>query len=179
MLPGRTKKDTVADRSERQADSPAAVPKLRLLCNGTVEQELSLDRPRILIGRSEDNDISIPNRYTSRHHILLVRHGDSTILIDLESTNGTFVNSERVYNHVLADGDEIKIDPQSLFVQYSIKYCEPSAMTRGKSASIESAAGAIKQALAEIRPLLGKGDTDLLLTLREDVPTAMGIIDDR
>ena len=179
MLPGRTKKDAVADRSERQADSPAAVPKLRLLCNGTVEQELSLDRPRILIGRSEDNDISIPNRYTSRHHILLVRHGDSTILIDLESTNGTFVNSERVYNHVLADGDEIKIDPQSLFVQYSIEYCDPLATAQGASASVESSAGTIKKALTEIRNLLGNGDTDVLPTLREDVPTAVHIIDDR
>ena len=138
-----------------------------------------MDLPRFMIGRSEDNDMSIPSRYASRHHILLVRHGDATILIDLESTNGTFVNSTRVFNHVLTDGDIITIDRQSLFVQYSVKYCEPPAMIRGKSAGIDSAAGAIKQALAEIRPLLGKGDTDLLVTLREDVPTAMGIIDDR
>lgn len=179
MLPRQTKNDAASDRSERQTDSPVAVPTLRLLCNENVEQELPLDRPRILIGRSEDNDLCIPSRYISRHHILLVRHDNSTILIDLESTNGTFVNSERVYNHVLADGDEISIDQQSLFVHYSIEYRDPMATRQSASDGTKSQASAIKKALAEIRSLLGSGDTDILPTLREDVPTAVHIIDDR
>jgi predicted component of type VI protein secretion system len=179
MLPRRTKRHAVYSRLERRAIFPAAAPTLELLCNGKTHQEMSLDRPRLLIGRSDKNDLTIPSRYVSRHHILLVRHGTSTILIDLESTNGTLVNSTRVFNHVLADGDEISIDQQSLFVQYSIKYYAPATVSRETSGVIESAAGAIRKALAEIRPLLSRGGTDFLPTLREDVPTLVGIIDDR
>jgi pSer/pThr/pTyr-binding forkhead associated (FHA) protein len=179
MLPRRERNALAPNRVAHPVESPAAVPTLRLMCNGSVKQELSLDSPQLLIGRSEDNDVSIPSRYASRYHILLVRHGDSTILVDLESTNGTFVNSERVYNRVLVDGDVIAIDQQSLFVEHTIEYCNPAATAENALEGGESAAGAIKQALAEVRKLLGKSDTDLLPTLREDVPTAIGIIDDR
>jgi pSer/pThr/pTyr-binding forkhead associated (FHA) protein len=123
--------------------------------------------------------MTIPSRYVSRHHILLVRHAGATILVDLESANGTFVNSKRVYNHVLADGDVITIDQQNLIVQHSIRYSAPSAANRETSEVVESAAGAIRQALADIRPLLDKGDTDFLPTLREDIPTIVEFVDDR
>ena len=179
MLPRRTNRHAIYRRLERRAIIPEAAPTLQLLCNESIQQELSLNRPWLLVGRSDDSDILIPNRYVSRHHILLVRHAGATILVDLESANGTFVNSTRVYNHVLADGDEITIDQQNLIVQYSIRYREPSTSNRSASEVVESAAGAIQQALADIRPLLGDGDTDLLPTLREDVPTIIEFIDDR
>ena len=152
---------------------------LQVSRNEAVIQKLSLDGPQLLIGRSEDCDLSIPSRYVSRYHILLVRHNGHTILIDLDSTNGTFVNAEPVHNHVLADGDRITIDRQSLYVQYSVEYCEVDKTTRGSSDTIQSAAGAIKRALASIQHQLGDGDTDFLPTLREDVPTEIGIVDDR
>lgn len=179
MLPRRIKKPAIYRRLERRAIFPTEAPKLQLFCNDEVHQELSLDGSRVLIGRSEDNDLSIPSRYVSRHQILLVRHAGATILIDLESTNGTFVNSTRVYNHVLTDGDEISVDQQNLLVQHSIKYCDASASNHNASNVVESAAGAIRKALADIRPLLGKGDTDFLPTLREDVPTIVEFVDDR
>ena len=179
MLPRRTKKPAIYSRLERRAVFPAAGPKLQLLCNEECHQELTLDQPHVLIGRSKDNDLSIPSRYVSRHHILLVRHAGATILIDLESSNGTFVNSTRVYNYVLTDGDEITIDQQSLFVHYRIKFCDASATNQQTSGVVESAAGAIREAINKIRPLLGDSGTDLLPTLREDVPTLVGIIDDR
>lgn len=179
MLPRRTKRPAIYNRLERRAVFPSAAPTLKLFCNDECHQELSLDRPYVLVGRSEDNDLSIPVRYVSRHHILLVRHAGATILVDLESTNGTFVNSKRVYNHVLTDGDEITIDQQSLFVHYSIRYCDSSASSQPTSGVLESAAGAIREAIEDIRPLLGGSDTDLLPTLRENLPTVVGIIDDR
>ena len=179
MLSRRIKKAAIYSRLERRAVFPTDEPKLQLFCNDEIHQELSLRGSRVLIGRSEDNDVSIPSRYVSRHQILLVRHAGATILIDLESTNGTFVNSTRVYNHVLNDGDEITVDQQSLLVQHSIKYCDPSASNRSTSDVVESAAGAIREALNEIRPLLGPSDTDLLPTLRETTPTVIGFIDDR
>lgn len=120
--------------------------------------------------------MSIPSDYVSWHHILLVRDGNCMILIDLNSTNGTFVNSTRVYNHVLADEDEITVDRHSPFLQYSIKYTDPLATTPGVPEGIAPSDEAIRKALAEIGNALEKSDTDLLPTLTE---TVVGIVDDR
>lgn len=179
MLLRRTKKDAAPAETKRRPGKSARPPMLHVSRNGAVIQKMSLNGPRLLIGRSEDSDLLIPSRYVSRYHILLVRHNGHTILIDLDSTNGTFVNAEPVYNHVLANGDRITIDRQSLYVQYSIEYCDLDKTTRGSPDTIQSAAGAIKRALASIRHQLGDGDTDLLPALREDVPTEIGIVDDR
>lgn len=157
------------------------MPTLKLSRNGAVLQELSLDRPHLLIGRSDDNDISIPSNYASRHHILLVRHTGSTILIDLNSTNGTFVNSKRVYNHVcvLTDGDVIQVDLHHKFVQYCIRYNE-TRMSRAEAlGGIDTENAVIEKALADIGSLLENDDTDLIPAQSEDMPTEMGFLDDR
>jgi pSer/pThr/pTyr-binding forkhead associated (FHA) protein len=164
---------------ERHSSKPAALPTLQLTRNDTVLQELSFDAPQILIGRTEDNDISIPSSYVSRHHILLFRNGDSTILVDLNSTNGTFVNSKRVYNHRLAHNDVISIDQHSMFVTYRITFSDPSMAVQGRSKEIDPEDAVIAKALANFGDLLAKGDTYLLPTLSEDVPTVVCFVDDR
>lgn len=101
------------------------------------------------------------------------------ILIDLNSTNGTFVNSTQVIEHVLANNDVITVDSHSPFMQYSIKYCGASAPSPDTFESVEPADVVIKNALAEIGDALEKSDTDLLPALSENVPTEIGFIDDR
>ena len=179
MLPQRTQEQATLSEAHRQSDKTEDRPTLRLSSNGRTIQELPLAQSRLLIGRSEENDMSIPSRYVSRHHILLVRHGGSTLLIDLNSTNGTFVNSKRAYSCVLANDDVITVDLHSKFVQYSIAYNDPVATTHCTLGDIESAEEVIAKALADAGELLGKEDTDLLPTLSEDVPTIVGYLDDR
>lgn len=171
-----TLKGAAPTEAKRQSSKPADPPTLQLSCNGTVIQKVSLELPQFLIGRSEDNDMSIPSDYVSSHHILLLRDGSCMILVDLNSTNGTFVNSTRVYNHVLADEDEITVDRHSPFKQYSIKYTDPLATNPGVLDGITPSDRAIEKALAEIGNALEKSDTDLLPTLTE---TVVGLIDDR
>jgi pSer/pThr/pTyr-binding forkhead associated (FHA) protein len=179
MLPQQTKTGAASTEAERRSGEPASCPTLKLTRNGTGIQELSVDLPQLLIGRSDDNDMSIPSPYVSQHHILLIRRGGSTILIDLNSTNGTFVNSERVYKHVLANDDVISIDHHSMFVTYSIEYSDPSITTHGTSDDVDPADPVIEKALAAFENLLVGGDTDLLPELSADVPTVVGFIDDR
>ena len=45
---------------------------------------------------------------------MFVRHGSTTLLMDLNSTNGTFVNSRRVSNHVMHDSDIVSIGSHRL-----------------------------------------------------------------
>jgi len=138
-----------------------------------------LDLPQLLIGRAEDNDISIPSDYVSQHHCLLIRHELSTVLVDLNSTNGTFVNSERVYEHVLTNDDVITVDCHSMFVTYSIEYSDPSKSVHSALDDVDPIDPVIEKALANFENLLVGSDTDLLPTLSDDVPTVVGFIDDR
>ena len=138
-----------------------------------------MDLPQLLIGRAEDNDISIPSDYVSQHHCLLIRHELSTVLVDLNSTNGTFVNSERVYEHVLTNDDVITVDRHSMFVTYSIEYSDPSKSVHGARDDVDPIDPVIEKALANFENLLVGNDTDLLPKLSDDVPTVVGFIDDR
>jgi len=64
----------------------------------------------VTIGRAVENDIVITSRRVSREHARLQREGWRVILQDLGSTNGTFLNGERVLKPLaLRDEDRIKV----------------------------------------------------------------------
>lgn len=63
------------------------------------------------IGRRETNDIAIPDPYISGSHATITASEGKFTLTDTGSTNGTFVNGEKLAAHdskELADGDEVK-----------------------------------------------------------------------
>ena len=144
---------------------PPAPPRLIVTNNGSVMQDLTMEKPRALIGRSEHNDISINSRFVSRHHALLVRHGAATFLMDLNSTNGTFVNSKRVSNHVLIHDDVITVG------HHRIKFHDPCATTRSVLDGADFADTAIMKTLDDMRNLLAQENTALLPIATEDLPT--------
>lgn len=71
----------------------------------------ALDREVTCIGRGRDNDIVLPSDCVSRRHVRIERRGDAIHVLDLASTNGTFINDERkpVRERRLARGDRLKI----------------------------------------------------------------------
>ena len=144
---------------------PPAPPRLVVTNNGSIIQELTLDKARLLVGRSDHNDIAIGSRFISRHHALLVRHGSSTFLMDLNSTNGTFVNAKRVSNHILKHDDVITVG------HHKIKFHDPFATSRGELDGAEFADTAIMKTLEDMRNLLAQENTALLPTASEDLPT--------
>ncbi len=60
-------------------------------------------------GRADANTVTLKDAKVSRQHAQIQQQGKEFILIDLNSSNGTFVNGERIEEHVLANGDEIQI----------------------------------------------------------------------
>jgi hypothetical protein len=69
-----------------------------------------LKEPIITIGRSRKNQLVLKDDLqVSAHHAQIIRQGDHFVILDLKSTNGTFVNRMRVTQHVLQDGDEVAI----------------------------------------------------------------------
>ena len=75
---------------------------------GEAREELLRD-PDTTIGRASCNHVVIDYRRVSRIHAVLTRYGAFVHIRDLGSTNGTFVNGERVASQMLAHGDTIEI----------------------------------------------------------------------
>jgi two-component system response regulator AtoC len=63
-----------------------------------------------VLGREKAVDIAMEDTKLSRQHAQFVKQDDKLILTDLGSTNGTFVNGERIYSPTeLSHGDEIRV----------------------------------------------------------------------
>ncbi len=85
-------------------------------------QVFDLDKDVLGLGREAGNDLVIEDPQISRRHARLTRQGNSYLLEDLGSTNGTFVNGSRVSTPVLlANGDLIGLaDTVVLAVQIPV-----------------------------------------------------------
>ncbi len=66
------------------------------------------------LGRSPDNDVILRDPATSGHHARLERRGDQFWVVDLGSTNGTFVNGESVQEKQLNHGDRLTVGQNSV-----------------------------------------------------------------
>jgi len=61
------------------------------------------------VGRLEDNLFAIPEPSVSSHHCELIVQGDDVLVRDLNSTNGTFINGEKVTEAVLKPGQTLRL----------------------------------------------------------------------
>jgi len=66
----------------------------------------------VSVGRDPDNDIFLDEETVSRRHAKFEKKGGRTCIIDLESTNGTYLNDARLEplsEHTLGNGDKVKV----------------------------------------------------------------------
>jgi hypothetical protein len=72
-------------------------------------QDFRLVTGKNVMGTAADCDIVLPDKYMSSRHAVL-RHEEGTfVLVDLDSTNGTFVNDRRVSKEELIDNDRVRL----------------------------------------------------------------------
>jgi len=69
----------------------------------------NLDSNEVYLGRGYDCDIHLEDDSASRRHAAIQHDNDGFLLVDLNSTNGTYVNNEVVKQHRLLAGDRIRI----------------------------------------------------------------------
>ena len=70
--------------------------KLVITSGGKAGLEIPLGTEPLTIGRASDSGLQIRDDYTSTHHARLLLWGDDWVIQDLDSTNGTFVDGERI-----------------------------------------------------------------------------------
>jgi Nif-specific regulatory protein len=84
-------------------------PKLVVLAGPTMGTIVSLTGDEFSIGREKCCSLCLRSMQVSRQHCVIRRGADQLKITDLESTNGTFVNSVPVKECVLSHGDEIRV----------------------------------------------------------------------
>ncbi len=88
--------------------------RLLVATDGRTVEERMLRVGRIIVGRTPDNDLQIDSRFVSRHHCQIITTMHSSVIEDLNSTNGIYVKSKRVRRHYLNDGDVVVIGKHEL-----------------------------------------------------------------
>jgi hypothetical protein len=107
-----------AEATGSHLNLPPPDPSLRLPANKNVVLTVvsgpmkgsahTLSQPRVVIGRT-DADVVLNDPEISRHHCLLEVRDTAVNLRDLESTNGTFFDEEKVRAAFLQDNSEFRI----------------------------------------------------------------------
>jgi type II secretory pathway predicted ATPase ExeA len=120
----------------RTGATGGAVPvgRVILATEGRTTQELPLKVGRVIIGRTVDNDLQVDSRFVSRHHCQIITGDDGSVIEDLNSTNGIFVQGRRVRLHNLNDGDVVVIG------KHEIMYVD-ERLARARLSSSDGALG--------------------------------------
>ncbi|MBC8133712.1 MAG: GGDEF domain-containing protein [Deltaproteobacteria bacterium] len=101
---------TVVTAISRITDRPLGKEACLVVIYGDeLGKKYNLNSQSVVVGRSSKCEIQIDQESISRNHSKIVNTGKTLLVRDLGSTNGTYVNDEPIEEHVLRDGDLIKI----------------------------------------------------------------------
>jgi hypothetical protein len=82
--------------------------------DGSTQRTYEIVTPLIILGRGTDCDLRLVDPGVSRHHAEIRVEGDEIVLVDLGSTNGTFVNGQPVRRVTLTDGTRVTLGRTTL-----------------------------------------------------------------
>ena len=85
------------------------MPKLVVLSEGLTGRTYELKVEKTTIGRVDDNAFQIPEQSVSSHHCEVLLKGSDVIIKDLDSTNGTYINGEKISERPLKPGQILRL----------------------------------------------------------------------
>lgn len=139
--------------------------------SGAPSQEFELVKPEIVIGRDEGVELHIASPAVSRRHARLMREGEGYMLEDLGSSNGTFVNGEKLSGrYPLKSGDRVRLG-QAITLTYRAPVISSSVETAVRAPM--AVPSAVAQTTIGEEPLLPQRDAgppQLLITIAGENP---------
>lgn len=85
------------------------MPQLIVMSRRGAARQVALQSVRTTLGRDDANLLVINSHRASRHHAVLIQQGGQVWVRDLDSSNGTWVNDERIACCRLEHGDTVGI----------------------------------------------------------------------
>jgi len=76
---------------------------------GQVGSHYILQHRPLAGGRHPSQEIQILDAEVSRRHFLIRQEGDGHVITELQAANGLYVNGQKVKEHTLQDGDQIRV----------------------------------------------------------------------
>lgn len=130
-----------------------------------VLQEIALDGGKISCGRGSDADLQIDDDGLSRIHAVIYREDEQIWVVDENSTNGSFVNGERVSSSgtALFDGDIVKIGNHTK-LKITISEAQEEKEEEKSTAAAVSANAPVKTDVKADVPKSSFGTIPLLIT---------------
>ncbi len=93
--------------------------KLVILTQSMSGRACELKADKTTIGRVEDNMFQISEQSISSHHCEVLLRGSDVVVKDLNSTNGTFINDEKITEGVLKPGQTLRLGQVELRLETS------------------------------------------------------------
>src|SRR5947208_10631298 len=141
----------------------------------------------LVVGRTADNDLSIDHPLVSRHHARFERAGARWTVTDLGSTNGTYVNGQRVATAALSIGDVVDLGASRLVLldESSLERRDYRGNTRVEAQDVAITAGGrrllegvsltlLSSELVGLMGPSGAGKTTLMTALNGYLPPSGG-----
>jgi pSer/pThr/pTyr-binding forkhead associated (FHA) protein len=100
--------------------------KLVILNQGMTGRTFEVNVERTTVGRVEDNTFQIADPSVSSHHAEILLRGSELLVKDLNSTNGTFINGEKISESVLQPGQILKFGQVELKIDDGTPVSAPS-----------------------------------------------------
>jgi pSer/pThr/pTyr-binding forkhead associated (FHA) protein len=111
------------------------MPRLVLLSEGFAGRTYELKTETTTVGRVSDNTFEIPEASVYSHHAEIVLKGNDVLVRDLNSTNGTFINGERITEAILKPGQILRFGTIELKIDTGEPLPKPGSSAAGSSAS--------------------------------------------
>ena len=93
------------------------------MSEGLTGRTYELKVEKTTVGRVEDNSFQIPETSVSSHHAEIHLRGNEVLIKDLNSTNGTFINGEKISEAVLKPGQILRLG----MIEMRLESGEPAA----------------------------------------------------
>lgn len=131
--------------------------KLTLTFKGTTLRVFPVIKGSMVIGNDPENTIYVDSLALDPQHARIDTQADTSVLVDMGSTSGTFVNNERIDKHMLSDGDIIRIGKHTLNYTLEAKtdYSDDSSLTMEIPSPTSSSSSVSLQADIDEEPISG------------------------